>query len=132
MEGATDYEDQSSLKNPVNQVVAVLAPEIDTREVVSSLRQAGISEDSVGVLFGRQDAHKLDVALGKHGWLAKLAQIGPSFGDLDAHHLRNYAKALQTGRAVMAVVAEPGSKTARDCRTAETPRSDVYQFLRNV
>jgi hypothetical protein len=91
-------------------VVAVLAPEIDTREVVSSLRQAGISEDSVGVLFGRQDAHKLDVALGKHGWLAKLAQIGPSFGDLDAHHLRNYAKALQTGRAVMAVVAEPGSK----------------------
>jgi len=35
MEGATDYEDQGSLKNPVNQVVAVFAPEIDTEEVVS-------------------------------------------------------------------------------------------------
>jgi hypothetical protein len=110
MEGATDYEDQGSLKNPVNQVVAVFAPEIDTEEIVSLLHQAGISEESVGVLAGRQDAHKLDAASGKHGWFAKLAQIGPSFGDLDAHNLRNYAKALQTGRTVMAVVAEPGSK----------------------
>ena len=62
------------------------------------------------MLSGRQDAHKLDSASGKHGWSAKLAQIGPSFGDLDAHNLRNYAKALQSDRTVMAVVAEPGSK----------------------
>lgn len=41
MEGATDYEDQGSLKNPVNQVVAVFAPEIDTEEVVRLLHQAG-------------------------------------------------------------------------------------------
>jgi hypothetical protein len=34
MEGATDYEDQGSLKNSLNQVVAVFAPEIDTKEVV--------------------------------------------------------------------------------------------------
>ena len=110
MEDATDYEDEGSLKNPINQVIGVLDPEVDAEELIRSLRDAGFSHDSIGILVGPKDAHKLDDASGKHGWLAKLAQIGPSLGDLDAHHLRNYAKALEMGRTVIAISAEPGSK----------------------
>ena len=110
MEGATDYEDESSLKNPVNQVLAVLDPSIDTKAVIRSLNQAGFPEDSIGVLGGRKDKDKLTKATGKHGWLTKLAQIGPSLGDLDAHHLRNYAKALEENRTVISVVAETEEK----------------------
>jgi hypothetical protein len=110
MKGATDYEDEGSLKNPVNQVVAVLPSDIDLQAVVRSLHEAGFSGDSIGVLAGRRDAHKLDAASGKHGRLAKLAQIGPAFGDLDAHHLRNYLKALEENRIVIAVVGEDGNK----------------------
>jgi hypothetical protein len=110
MEGATDYEDESSLKNPVNQVLAVLEPSIDTKAVIQSLNRAGFPEDSIGVLGGRKDAEKLAKASGKHGWLTKLAQIGPSFGDLDAHHLRNYAKALEENRTVISVVARTGEE----------------------
>ncbi len=103
MEGATDYEDESSLKNPVNQVLAVLDPGVDAKAVIQSLNEAGFPEDSIGVLGGRKDSDKLGKASGKHGWLTKLAQIGPSFGDLDAHHLRNYAKALEENRTVISV-----------------------------
>jgi hypothetical protein len=110
MEGASDFEDEGSLKNPVNQVLAVLDSSVDTKAVIQSLNRAGFTEDSIGVLGGRKDADKLDKASGKHGWLAKLAQIGPSFGDLDAHHLRNYAKALEENRTVISVVAEIGEK----------------------
>jgi hypothetical protein len=110
MEGATDYEDERSLKNPVNQVLAVLEPSIDTNAVIQSLNRAGFPEDSIGVLGGRKGADKLAKASGKHGWLTKLAQIGPSFGDLDVHHLRNYAKALEENRTVISVVAETGEK----------------------
>ena len=110
MEGASDFEDEGSLKNPVNQVLAVLDSSVDTKAVIQSLNRAGFPEDSIGVLGGRKDADKLDKASGKHGWLAKLAQIGPSFGDLDAHHLRNYAKALEENRTVISVVAEIGEK----------------------
>jgi hypothetical protein len=80
------------------------------KTVIRSLNQAGFSEDSIGILRGRKDADKLDKASGKHGWLTKLAQIGPSFGDLDAHHPRNYAKALEENRTVISVVAETGEK----------------------
>jgi hypothetical protein len=110
MEGATDYENEGPLKNPVNQVIGVLDPDIDTKEVIKSLHEAGISEDAIGVLSGRKDARKLDAVSGKHGLLAKLAQIGPSFGDLDAHHVRNYSKALEEDRTVISVVAETGEK----------------------
>jgi hypothetical protein len=110
MEGATDYEYESSLKNPVNQVLAVLDPGVDTKAVIQSLNEAGFPEDSIGVLGGQKDAGKLDKASGKHGWLTELAQIGPSFGDLDAHHLKNYARTLEENRTVISVVAEPGEK----------------------
>jgi hypothetical protein len=73
------------------------------------LNEAGFSEDSIGVLSGRQDAHKLNAASGKHGWLAQLAHIGPSVSDLDAH-LRNYIRALQSNRTVIAVVGDDGNK----------------------
>ena len=110
MKGATDYEDEGSLKNPANQVVAVLPVDTDASAVIRSLHGAGFSEESIGVLTGRRDAHKLDAASGKHGWLAKLARIGPGFGDLDTHHLRNYVKALEENRTVIAVVGEDGNK----------------------
>jgi hypothetical protein len=42
--------------------------------------------------------------------LSKLARIGPDFGDLDAHHLRNYLRALESDRTVIAVVGEDGKK----------------------
>lgn len=113
MKGATDYEDEGSLKNPVNQVVAVLPPDIDARAVIQSLNEAGFSDDSIGVLSGRKDAHKLDAASGNHGWLSKLARIGPDFGDLDAHHLRNYLRALESDRTVIAVVGEDGKNAGR-------------------
>jgi hypothetical protein len=84
MKGATDYEDQGDLKNPVNQVVAILPQEADAQRVVAELNQAGFASEDIGILSGRKHAHKLDAASGRQGWLTKLAQIGPGFGDLDA------------------------------------------------
>jgi hypothetical protein len=110
MKGATGYENEGSLKNPVNQVVAVLPHDIDAKVIVRALHAAGVSSDSIGLLVGRRDAHKLDAASGKHGWLGKLARVGPDLGDLDAHHLRNYLKALEEDRTVIAVVGEAGNK----------------------
>ncbi len=54
-----------------------------------------------------KDAHKLDPASGGHGWVARLAKIGPNFGDLDEKYLRSYADALHAGSTV---IAEPGDK----------------------
>jgi hypothetical protein len=110
MRGATDYDDERALKSPVNQVVAVVSPETDLQKVISALHSAGFPEDSIGVLRGQKDAHKLDPASGRHGWLARLAKIGPDFGDLDEKYLKGYADALRAGSTVIAVVAEPGSK----------------------
>jgi hypothetical protein len=110
MKGATDYEDQGDLKNPVNQVIAILPSETDLRKVVADLHSAGFESDDIGVLSGPEDAHKLDAASGKQGWLAKLAQIGPEFGDLDAGHMKEYAEALRRHNRVIAVVATLGSK----------------------
>jgi hypothetical protein len=110
MKGATDYEDQGDLKNPVNQVVAIVPREADLATVVADLHSAGFAAHDIGVLSGRKDAHKLDAASGRQGWLTKLAQIGPGFGDLDAGNLKDYAEALREGETVVAVVATLGSK----------------------
>jgi hypothetical protein len=110
MKGATGYEDQGDLKNPVNQVVAVLPREADAQKIVNELYTAGFSSDEIGILSGRKDAHKLDAASGRQGWFAKLAQIGPDFGDLDAGNLKDYAEALRNNQTVIAVSAPPGSK----------------------
>ena len=110
MKGATDYEDQGDLKNPVNQVVAILSREADLRTIIAELHKAGFESDAIGVLSGRSDAHKLDAASGREGWLAKLAQIGPGFGDLDSGNLKDYAEALRQNETVIAVAATPGSK----------------------
>jgi hypothetical protein len=110
MKGATDYEDQGDLKNPVNQVVAVLPREADVERIVADLHNAGFASDDIGVLSGRKDAHKLDVASGRQGWFTKLTQLGPDFGDLDAGNLKDYAAALRNNEIVIAVVATLGSK----------------------
>jgi hypothetical protein len=110
MKGATDYEDQGDLKNPVNQVVAILPSEADLQKVVADLHMAGFASDDIGVLSGREDAHKLDAASGGEGWLAKLTKIGPEFGDLDAGNMKDYAEALRHNETVIAVVATLGSK----------------------
>jgi hypothetical protein len=110
MKGATDYEDQGDLKNPVNQVVAILPREADLPTIIADLHKAGFESDAIGILSGREDAHKLDAASGREGWLAKLAQIGPGFGDLDAGNMKDYEAALQHNETVIAVVAPVGSK----------------------
>ncbi|MBV9733743.1 MAG: hypothetical protein JO275_13270 [Verrucomicrobia bacterium] len=110
MKGATDYEDQGDLKNPVNQVVAILPREADLATIIGELHKAGCESDAIGVLSGRKDAHKLDAASGREGWLAKLAQIGPGLGDLDSGNMKDYAEALQHNETVIAVVATLGSK----------------------
>ncbi|HEX6566306.1 MAG TPA: hypothetical protein VF020_18590 [Chthoniobacterales bacterium] len=110
MKGATDYEDQGHLKNPVNQVVAILPREADVEGLVADLHKVGFASDDIGVLSGRDDAHKLDAASGRQGWLTKLAQIGPGFGDLDAGNMKDYAEALRRDESVIAVVATLGSK----------------------
>jgi hypothetical protein len=110
MEGATDYEDQGDLKNPVNQVLAILPREADSAKVIADLHAAGLASEDIGVLSGRDDAHKLDAASGRQGWLAKLAQIGPGFGDLDAGNMKDYAEALRNNETVIAVMATLGTK----------------------
>ena len=40
MKGATDYVDQGDLKNPVNQVIAVLPQEADVERLVTDLHKA--------------------------------------------------------------------------------------------
>jgi hypothetical protein len=110
MKGATDYEGQDDLKNPVNQVVAILPGDADVESIVTALHQAGFSSDSIGVLSGRNDAKKLDAASGKQGWFAKLTHLGPDFGDLDAGHLKDYAEALRQGETMIAVTAKLGDK----------------------
>ena len=110
MQGATDYEGQGDLKNPVNQVVAVLPREAEVERIVADLHKTCFASDDIGVLSGRQDAHKLDVASGRQGWFTKLTQLGPDFGDLDAGNLKDYAAALGKNEIVIAVVVSLGNK----------------------
>ena len=110
MKGATNYEDQRDLKNPTNQVVAIVPHEADLQRIVGELHEAGFASEGIGVLSGREDAKKLDAASGRQGWLAKLAQIGPGLGDLDAGNMKDYAEALRHNETVIAVVATLGSK----------------------
>ena len=63
MKGATDYEDQGDLKNPVNQVVAILPQELDVERLVADLHKAGFASEDIGILSGGKDAHKLDAAM---------------------------------------------------------------------
>jgi hypothetical protein len=110
MKGATDYEDQGDLKNPVNQVVAILPLEADAQKVVAQLHKAGFASEDIGILSGQKDAHKLDAASGRQGRLTKRAQIGPGFGDLDAGNLKDYAEALRNNETVIAVSAKLGEE----------------------
>jgi hypothetical protein len=61
---STTDEDAGALRNPVNQVIGVLDRDVDTKELIGSLHAAGFSEDSIGVLAGRKDTHKLDSSSG--------------------------------------------------------------------
>ena len=110
MKGATDYEDQGDLKNPVNQVIAILPQEADVEGLVADLHKAGFASDDIGILSGRKDAHKLDAASGRHGWLTKLAQIGAGLGDLGAGNMKDYAEALRNNETVIAISAKLGDK----------------------
>jgi hypothetical protein len=110
MKGPTDYEDQGHLKNPVNQVVAIVPHEADLQSIVSDLHEGGFTSEGIGVLSGREDAHELDGASGRQGWLTKLARIGSGFGDLDAGNMKGYAEALRHNETVIAVVATLASK----------------------
>jgi hypothetical protein len=110
MKGATDYEDQGNLKNPVNQVVAILPQEAEVQRVIAELHKAEFASEDIGILSGRKDAHKLDAASGRQGWLIKLAQVGPGFGDLDAGNLKDYAEGLRNNETVLAVGARLGDK----------------------
>jgi hypothetical protein len=110
MKGATDYEDQGDLKNPVNQVVAVLPREAEVERIVAGLPSAGFASDDIGVLSACQNAHKLDAASLRQGWFTKLTQLGPDFGDLDAGNLKDYAAALRKNEIGIAVVATLGNK----------------------
>jgi hypothetical protein len=83
---------------------------VDPAKVVADLHAAGFASEDIGVLCGGEDAHKLDAAVGRQGWLAKLAQIGPGFGDLDASNMKEYAQALRHNETVIAIVATHGSK----------------------
>ncbi|HEY2424185.1 MAG TPA: hypothetical protein VGH55_08775, partial [Chthoniobacterales bacterium] len=91
-------------------VIAILPREADVEGIVADLHKVGFASDDIGVLSGRDDAHKLDAASGKQGWSAKLAQIGPGLGDLDAGNMKDYAEALRHNERVIAVVATLGSK----------------------
>ena len=110
MKGATDYEDQGDLKNPVNQVVAILPQEADVQRIIAEMHKAEFASEDIGILSGRKDAHKLDAASGRQGWLTKLARVGPGFGDLDAGNLKDYAEALRNNETVIAVAAKHGDK----------------------
>jgi hypothetical protein len=110
MKGATDYEDEGDLKEPVNQVLAILPADVDRSSVVKALHEAGFAEDAIGLLSGRCDAEKLEAASGKQGLVAKLARIGPEFGDVDADTLRKYETALENNETVIAVVAKSGER----------------------
>jgi hypothetical protein len=48
MKGVTDYEEQGDLKEPVNQVVAVLPPEADLQRIVAELHKTGFSIEGLG------------------------------------------------------------------------------------
>jgi rhodanese-related sulfurtransferase len=110
MKGATDYKDKGDLKEPRNQVLAILPAGVDLSPVVMALHEAGFAEDAIGLLSGRHDVRKLEAASGKKGILAKLARIGPEFGDIDADTLRKYETALEKNKSVIAVVAKSGEK----------------------
>jgi hypothetical protein len=110
MRRATDYEDQGDLKNPINQVVAIVPHEADLQSLVADLNEGGFTSEGIGFSSGREDAHKVDGAPGRQGWLTKLARIGRGFGDLDAGNMKGYAEALRHNETVIAVVATLGSK----------------------
>jgi hypothetical protein len=103
-----------------------LPREADLQRIVTNLHKAGLASDDIGVLSGREDARKLDAASSRQGWFAKVAQIGPGFGDLDAANMKDYAEALRHSETVIAVVATLGSKR---CEIADLLKQHGAKFI---
>ncbi len=108
MNDATNFDDQEALSHPINQVFAIIENRNQSATVVAALHGAGSDPEDIGLLAGREDAGKLDAAIGKEGLLAKLASTGADFGDKDTLYLKRYRKALEENQAVVAVVAKKG------------------------
>jgi hypothetical protein len=70
------------LKTRSTKVVAVLSPETNLQKVIAALHVAGFSEESIGVLRGEKDAHKLDPAFGRHGRLRRSFEPHRAIGGL--------------------------------------------------
>jgi hypothetical protein len=63
MRGATDYEDKGDLKDPVNQVVAILPSEADLKTVIAEL---GSKRREIAVLLKQHGA----TFVNSYGWFS--------------------------------------------------------------
>ena len=110
MEGATNYDNVSELSTPENQVVGILPPGGELRDLLQELHAEAIPEDKIGVLFGEADARKLEPVAGEKGVVSGLVRRGLDFGDVDRDYLQKYAEAVRQGGRLIAVVEKDGER----------------------
>ena len=136
MDKASEFDGQRSRAIPANQVLAIITDSDEARSIVGALRQSGFSSDDIGILTGKEDAEKLDVAAGKKGLFAKLLSSGLEMGDRDTDYLKLYRRALLNGRAVLGVTAknDEARSSARKILKARGARLVVFfgQFVTEV
>jgi hypothetical protein len=105
MKSAIEFDDKEKLAVPINHILGVVNSDIEAAVIVDTLNKNGFSADEIGVLTGAEESTKLDAATGNKGLFSKLATAGVDAGDRDTDYLSKYRRALLSGRAVIAVVA---------------------------
>jgi hypothetical protein len=98
---------------PTNRVVGTITNPDEARAAVDGLVAAGFNEDSIDVLHGEKDLHRLDPTGLEHGLFAVMQRtlirgaVGSEF-----RHLNHQVEDLRAGKCVVMVLAR--ERKARD------------------
>src|SRR6187431_2832320 len=100
MTDAIDRDD--FIAYPTNRVVGTITDAADARRAVDALASAGFGRDSIDVLHGEQDLHRLDPSGDSHGVFAQLqrALIRAAAGS-EIKRLNYHVDDLRAGKSLV-------------------------------
>jgi hypothetical protein len=94
---------------PTNRVVGTITDAAAARRAVDALTAAGFGPDTIDVLHGKEDLHRLDPSGGEHGVFAQLqrALIRSAAGS-EIKRLNYHVDDVRAGKSVIMVLAPEG------------------------
>lgn len=103
------HRDHDFIAYPTNRVAGTITDLAAARRAVDALIAAGFAPDTIDVLHGEQDLHRLDPSGGEHGVFAQLqrALIRAAAGS-EIKRLNYHVEDVRAGKSVIMVLAPEG------------------------